>query len=140
MRPRFLLFLFFVVYLHWFSFGGLQTSSFQFLQKPGPYPVGLKVVNQYDHSLAYPGFSKNLSKSAVGDDPRTLQTLIWYPSLRGVGKPMTVGDYTQLADTEIHFDAPHPEDNRWRSLLKISFEIPLWAVRDAKPAKGEYPV
>jgi hypothetical protein len=24
--------------------------------------------------------------------------------------------------------------------LKISSEIPLWAVRDAKPAKGDYPV
>jgi pimeloyl-ACP methyl ester carboxylesterase len=53
---------------------------------------------------------------------------------------MTVGDYTQLADTEIHFDAPHPEQNRWRSPLKISSEIPLWAVRDARPAKGDYPV
>ena len=53
---------------------------------------------------------------------------------------MTVGDYTQLADTEIHFDAPDPEQNRWRSLLKTSSEIPLWALRDAKPAKGHYPV
>jgi pimeloyl-ACP methyl ester carboxylesterase len=82
----------------------------------------------------------NLSKSSVGDDARPLQTLIWYPSLRSTGGPMTVGDYTQLADTEIHFDAPHPEQNRWRSLLKTSSEIPLWAVRDAKPAKGHYPV
>ena len=53
---------------------------------------------------------------------------------------MTVGDYTQLSDTEIHFDAPHPEQNRWRSLLKTSSEIPLRAVRDATPAKGHYPV
>jgi pimeloyl-ACP methyl ester carboxylesterase len=117
-----------------------QTSSFQFLQKPGPYPVGLKTVNQYDHSRAYAASSKNLSKSLEGDDFRPLQTLIWYPSLRGTGKPMTVGDYTQLADTEIHFDAAHPEQNRWRSLLKTSSEIPLWAVRDAGPARGQYPV
>ena len=53
---------------------------------------------------------------------------------------MTVGDYTQLADTEIFFEAPHPEQNRWRSLLKTSFEIPLRAVRDAKSAKGHFPV
>jgi pimeloyl-ACP methyl ester carboxylesterase len=120
--------------------GVSQTSSFQFLQKPGPYPVGLKVVDQYDHSRAYPASSKSLSKSPVGDDARPLQTLIWYPSLRSTGKPMTVGDYTQLADTEVHFAAPNPEQNRWRSLLKTSSEIPLWAVRDAKPAKGDYPV
>lgn len=53
---------------------------------------------------------------------------------------MTVGDYAQLADTEIHFDAPNPEQNRWRSLLKSSFDTPLWAIRDAKAAKGRYPV
>ena len=121
-------------------FADSQTSSFQFPQKPGPYPVGLKVVDQYDHSRAYPTHLKNLSKSSVADDARPLQTLIWYPSLRSTGKPMTVGDYTQLTDTEIRFDAPHPEQNRWRSLLKTSSEIPLWALRDAKPAKGHYPV
>ena len=121
-------------------FADSQTSPFRFLQKPGPYPVGLKVVDQYDHSRAYPAFFKNPSKSSAGDDARPLQTLIWYPSLRSTGKPMTVGDYTQLADTEIRFDAPHPEQNRWRSLLKTSSEISLWALRDAKPAKGHYPI
>ncbi|MFZ0520389.1 MAG: hypothetical protein WAL95_05170 [Candidatus Acidiferrales bacterium] len=62
---------------------------------------------------------------------------------------MTVGDYVQLADTEIHFNAPKEHDehgengakgNRWRALLKASFDIPLWAVRDAEPAKGRYPI
>jgi hypothetical protein len=121
-------------------FAAFQTSSFQFLQKPGPYPVGLKVVDQYDRSRVYPASPKNLSKSSVGDDARPLQTLIWYPSLRSIAKPMTVGGYAQLADTEIQFDTPHPDENRWRSLLKTSSEVPLWAVRDAKSAKGHYPV
>jgi predicted dienelactone hydrolase len=76
----------------------------------------------------------------VGENARPLQTLIWYPSLKSTGEPMTVGDYTQLADTEIHFDAPDEKENRWRSLLKTSFDVPLWAVRDAKSAKGRYPV
>ena len=67
-----------------------QTFSFQFLQKPGPYPVGLKVVDQYDRSRAYPASPKNLSKSSVGDDARPLQTLIWYPSLRSTGKPLSL--------------------------------------------------
>ena len=53
---------------------------------------------------------------------------------------MTVGDYVQLADTEIHFNAPDEKENRWRSLLNTSFDIPLSAVREAKPAKGRYPV
>jgi hypothetical protein len=102
-----------------------QTSSFRFLQKPGPYPVGLKVVDQYDSSRAYPASSKHLSKSSVGDDARPVQTLLWYPSFRSTTKPMTVGDYVQLSDTEIHFNVPDEKENRWRSLLKTSSEIPL---------------
>jgi pimeloyl-ACP methyl ester carboxylesterase len=117
-----------------------ETSSFQFLQKPGPYPVGLKVVDQYDRSRAYPASSKKLAKSSVGDDARPLQTLIWYPSMRSTGKPMTVGDYTELADTEMHFGAPDKENNRWRSLLGTSSEVALWAVRDAELAEGRFPV
>ncbi len=53
---------------------------------------------------------------------------------------MTVGDYVQLADTETNFNAPDAKKNRWRSLLKTSFDIPLSAVREATPAKGHYPV
>ena len=117
-----------------------KTSSFHFLQKPGPYPVGLKVVDQYDHSRIYPASPKDPPKSSMGENARPLQTLIWYPSMGGTGKPMTVGDYTQLADTEVHFNAPGEKENRWRSLLKRSFDVPLWAVREAKPAEGQYPI
>ena len=117
---------------------GSQTSPFQFLQKPGPHPIGLKVVDQYDRSPTYT--AKDSSRSSAGDEARPLQTLIWYPSLRSPAKPMTVGDYVRLGDTEIHFNAPDEKENRWRSLLKTSFDIPLWAVRDAQPTKGRYPV
>ena len=78
--------------------------------------------------------------SSMSENARPLQTLIWYPSLKSTGKPMTVGDYTQLADTETYFNASDEKENRWRSLLKTSFDIPLSAVREAKPAKGRYPV
>ena len=108
-----------------------QTSSFQFLEKAGPYPVGLKVVNQYDHSRAFP---------STKEGARPLQTLIWYPAVRSEGKPMTVGDYAKLADTEVHFDDLHPEQNKWRSQLKASFDVRLGAVRDAKAVGGRYPV
>lgn len=53
---------------------------------------------------------------------------------------MTVEDYVELADREIHFDTPDQEHNKWRRRLKSSFEISLWAVRDAKPVEQRYPV
>jgi pimeloyl-ACP methyl ester carboxylesterase len=97
------------------------------------------VVYQYDRSRSYTSAPNDSSKPSVSE-ARPLQTLLWYPSLRGATKPMTVGDYVQLADTEIHFKTPDEKENRWRSLLKASFDIPLSAVREAKPAKGRYPI
>ncbi|MBT2117320.1 hypothetical protein KK141_02410 [Dyella sp. LX-66] len=117
-----------------------QSASFQFLEKPGAYPVGLKVVEQYDRSRNFPALSDASGKLPAKGGPRPLQTLIWYPSRAGAGKPMTVGDYARLADTELHFGAPDEKGNKWRMQLKASFDIPLWAVRDAQPAKGRYPV
>ena len=52
-----------------------QTPSFRFLEKPGPYPVGLKVVDQYDRSRRYPTSRKDPSKSYLGENARPLQTL-----------------------------------------------------------------
>ncbi len=115
-----------------------QVSRFKFLQEPGPFSVGLKVVNQYDRSRTFPENDSTLS--SVGNKGRPLQTLIWYPSLRSPAKPMTVGDYAALADMELYFNAPNEKENRWRSLLKTSFDIPLWAVRSAQPTKGHFPV
>jgi len=53
---------------------------------------------------------------------------------------MTVGDYVVLADREIHFDTPDQEHNKWRRRLKSSFDLSLWAVRDAKPVEVRHPV
>jgi TolA-binding protein len=116
-----------------------QFPPFQFLQKPGPYSVGLMVVNQYDPSRKFLGTSDH-PEALVGQGGRPLQTLIWYPAQQSKNKPMTVGDYAALTDTEIHFDTPDQDHNKWRRRLKSSFDIPLWAVRDAKPVEGRYPV
>ena len=116
-----------------------QFPPFQFLQKPGPYPVGLKVVNQNDPSRKFPA-TPDRPEAPAGQGSRPLQTLIWYPALQSRSKPITVGDYVVLADTEIHFDMPDQEHNKWRRRLKSSFDLSLWAVRDAKPVEGRFPV
>src|SRR5260370_37445148 len=90
---------------------GAQTASvnagdgprFRFTEKPGPHPVGLKVVEQYDYSRTYRPITDELGKPFVGDRARPLQTLVWYPSQRSSEKPMTVGDYSRLAATATDF-------------------------------------
>src|SRR5215471_4070339 len=116
-----------------------QFPPFQYLQKPGPYPVGLKVVNQYDPSRKFPAVH-DPGETPARQESRPLQTLIWYPALQSSSKPMTVEDYAELADREIHFDTPDQQHNKWRRRLKGSFDISLWAVRDAKPVEQRYPV
>src|SRR5580698_3355173 len=116
-----------------------QIPPFQFLQKPGPYPVGLKVVSQYDPSRTFPA-TPDRPEAPTRQGSRPLQTLIWYPARQSSSKPMTVEDYVQLADREIHFDTPDQEPNKWRRRLKSSFDISLWAVRDAKPVEQHYPI
>src|SRR6516162_5965197 len=116
-----------------------QFPPFQFLQKPGPYPVGLKVVNQYDPSRKFPA-TPDRPEEHGRQGNRPLQTLIWYPALQSSSKPMTVRDYVELADTEISFDTPHQEHNKRRRQSRSSFDNSLWAVRDAKPVNGRYPI
>lgn len=108
-----------------------QSPAFRFLQKPGDYPVGLKVIEQYDRTRSFPAGSEAY---------RPLQTLIWYPAVKSMNKPMTVGNYVSLADEEIHFNAPDEKQNKWRPRFRAVFDIPLWAVRNAAPAEGRYPV
>jgi dienelactone hydrolase len=120
-------------------FADAHPSGFEFLQPPGPYAVGLQVVDQYDPSRNFPS-PRDVAKPSATDNERPLQTLVWYPAAANAGHPMTVGDYVRLADTELDFSAPHPERNRWRSLLQASFDAPLRAVRDVAPASGRYPV
>jgi predicted dienelactone hydrolase len=98
------------------------------------------VVYQYDRSRSFSSVSVDSSTPRANDDARPLQTLLWYPSVRSTAESMTVGDYVQLADTEIHFNAPDEKKNRWRSLLEASFDIPLWSVRNATPKNGRFPV
>ncbi len=52
---------------------------------------------------------------------------------------MTVGDYAQLAKTEVHFDRPD-ENNKWVSKLAGSAHAVLWAQYDAPMANGRFPL
>jgi hypothetical protein len=55
-------------------FASAQTSRFQFLREPGSYPVGMKVVYQYDRSHNYS--VDGPSRPTAGDETRPLQTLV----------------------------------------------------------------
>ena len=70
-----------------------RVTTFSLAEKPGPYPVGLKVVEQYDHSRTFQPLVDDLGKSYQGERARPLQTLVWCPAQKSSSKRVTVGEY-----------------------------------------------
>jgi tetratricopeptide (TPR) repeat protein len=117
-------------------------QRFHFTEKPGPNAVGLKVVEQYDFSRTYRSVTDELGKTYQGERARPLQTLIWYPSEKNSGKPMTVGDYGDLLATETSFGKPElsPDWKQWIDGMKPTLKDSMWAVRNAPLLAGRFPV
>src|SRR3954471_1207628 len=109
-----------------------DATGFRFLQQPGPFDVGLRVVQQYDNSRSF------------GNGSRPLQTLIWYPVTRGGSDAaMHYGDYLDLRSAD-----PAVGDLRqqvgvagWLAGGSDGARVdPMWARRDATPAPGRFPI
>ncbi len=115
---------------------------FHFTEQPGRFPVGLKVVDQYDYTRTFLPVTDPLGKPTTAERARPIQTLIWYPAVPSSAKKMTVGDYTQLLATETTFDKPHisADWQGWIKAMTPTLADPIWSIRDAAPAPGRYPV
>jgi tetratricopeptide (TPR) repeat protein len=114
--------------------------QFRFEAQPGPYAVGLKVVEQYDHSRVYRHSTDELGRPYDGERARPLQTLVWYPAERSKAKAMTLHDYVNLWATETDFGEPRMPYRAkvWRSAMSASLAQTLRAVRDAPVASGHF--
>jgi dienelactone hydrolase len=120
-----------------------QTGQrFQFTEKPGPNPVGLKVVHQYDYSRTWRSSVDELGQPYTGQRARPLQTLIWYPAEKTGGTTMTMRDYAMLRATETDFSAKSTpaEISQNDAGRKGAFGDHLWATRDAPLKSGHFPV
>lgn len=130
-----------------------NPSNFDFSAAPGSYGVGLRIVKQYDHAREFKGkFDLLTGRATVGERARPVQTLVWYPA-SGAGKRISYRSYVESATTEVSFDLPESQvaasphgwiDKRWTGLTSARIEDelnrPMWAVPEAKPADGKFPV
>ena len=129
-------------------------SHFTRLNPPGPHPVGLQVVEQYDQARGYRGATDPYTgKATTGERARPIQTLVWYPAGAGDERPMTAGDYLGLGGTADEFPAT-PADRdalqarfiaTWTGNLaperaRAELAAPMTARRDAAASAGKYPV
>lgn len=119
-----------------------ERDLFAFTEAPGPHAVGLRVIEQYDHSRIFRPATDCLGHPECDQRTRPLQTLVWYPALSGHSDPMTVGDYLALWASETKFANPSmPEHGmEWSAAMAPSLTNPLWATRDAAGKSGSYPL
>jgi len=117
------------------------SFHFVFTGQRGPWPVGLRVIDQYVSSRP---FTRHVDGHSVpSPDGRPLQTLVWYAARRSHHAPMTMGDYAALIHTETSFSQPMEKgfsQNFVAAFTQSRDPISMWAVRDAKMRRGRFPV
>jgi dienelactone hydrolase len=122
---------------------GSSAFRFAFTESPGPHGVGLRVVEQYDHSRTFQREGGSSEKSADAGSPRPLQTLVWYPATGSSNRTMTIGEYESLIKTETSFGKP-VEDGKPQKFVESymdgNTDLPSWAVRDAQMQPSRFPV
>ena len=112
----------------------------------GPYQVGFAIRHERD-----PG-----RRFGAQNAPRPVQILVWYPASPSTsGKPVTYEDYLLSAATEVVFSTTgdafqRQHINEVREMVQTSggseklFDRQLkratWAMADAKPAAGRFPL
>ena len=129
------------------------ASHYVFSNPPGPHPVGVSVVQQYDYARApRPAIDSDTGLVRKGELARPVQTLVWYPA-QAKGVTMRFGDYYRSAMTENDFSLDQVGVERaFQAALAIDARAlgkdhaqaelarPMWARRDALPAAGKFPL
>src|SRR5262245_49144651 len=128
------------------AFGGLV---------PGPHPVGFRQIERLDHSRLYYSPRTIDGKPREGEHARPIRISVWYPAQPGGGNVLTLGDYVALMGVEDRLGPVTPERARVGEAAFFAFR-PIRdldagqrkrilsfagiARRDAKPARGKFPV
>ena len=127
--------------------------DFAFKAEAGKYPVGFKVVEQYDHSRVYrPRTDLVTGEPYAGERSRPVQTLVWYPAANK-GKPMVYRDYFSTLAAEDNFTLGSSEKAR-RTQAQVHDALrgpratiagqemarPMSAARDMPAHQARFPV
>lgn len=128
-------------------------AVFRLAAPPGQYPVGFRVVEQYDHWRAYRTRTDLVTGQAyTGERARPVQTLVWYPAAAS-GARMAYRDYFDTLGAEDDFTLSAQERARRvkaqldeatagprATLARQALAGPVLAQRDAAPLAGRFPV
>jgi len=115
------------------------------IPEPGPYAVGVRIVQQYDYSRVLDTPVDAFGKEGNAAPGRPIQTLVWYPAKRAGAAPMQVADYFEVSLSGVDFKMSGADTAkqraRWMSSPQKSlFSAKTLAMRDATPVDGKFPV
>lgn len=121
----------------------------------GPHGVGFRLVQQYDYARAYREKNNVVSGEAfAGERSRPVQTLIWYPAASsGPATRLPYSEYIRTEASDDDFGKTKAAVDAFvagelksagaaigEARAKALFAQRMWAVRDAAPLAGKYPV
>ncbi|WP_169513207.1 dienelactone hydrolase family protein [Hymenobacter aerophilus] len=129
-----------------------QAPGFAGLQ-PGPYRVGLRVVQQHDYARSYKGKTDLVTgQPYLGERARPVQTLVWYPAAKA-GTPLRYADYLRTEATDEVFErteaqiAAFMDAQRQKAVANLGLKQAqamldqrMWAAANASAATGKFPV
>jgi len=121
--------------------------------QPGPYSVGLRVVQQYDYARSYKDNTDLVTgKPYLGERARPVQTLVWYPAAKG-GAALHYAEYVRTEATDevfgqteaqvASFMARQQQQTAGRIGTKEAQAMlarRMWAVPNAPATAGKFPV
>ena len=123
--------------------------------EPGPHAVGFTQLERYDASRPFRTARTLDGAPRSGERARPIRVSIWYPAAASDAKPLTFGDYVDMAAGESRFGTLTPQEAQRGEQALFAFGLlaratpeqranlrPLAsrAVRDAKPAGGKHPL
>lgn len=123
--------------------------------EPGPYAVGFRQIERYDHSRLHHLPVDMTGAPVEGERSRPIRISVWYPAEPSDRAPLTLGDYITLLGAEAHLgpvtagdaEAGRRDFYRFPLLDQATPEqrrrleaFPSRAVRDARPAPGMFPL
>jgi dienelactone hydrolase len=120
--------------------------------QPGPYTIGFRTIEKYDHSRAFAPKRDYFGQPLPGERARPMQTCIWYPAQATDAAQMVYGEYSfpypeqqdffafaaniQGRDIQVLTRALQTDQGTIQELMNT----PMAAVRDATPQEGTFPL
>ena len=129
--------------IHFQTFGNDSWGNL----KPGEHIAGFCLISTQDYSRVYP------NDTSTELNPRPIRIYIWYPAEQSAQQSMQIKEYAKMAYEDFNSPTAFDYETNFMDLLPIQIQKgissekietlltqPTYAIRDASPKAGKYPL